>query len=170
MNSCIYEGWVRHRRQGPQSNVFCYRLFMMFLDLDELPTLFDRHLLWSSDGPNIVRFRRADHLGTPNAPLIDCVRDLVREHTGHRPEGPVRLLTHLRYFGYGFNPVSFYYLYDRTGYSSAPQPGTAPLFGRQAWLSSCVSAPRAGSCAERRTAVSKRAVFEEAPGQRMQAR
>ena len=115
MNSCVYRGKVRHRRFKPVEHGFNYRLFMMYLDLDELPTLFARHLLWSSDGPNIVRFRRADHLGTPNAPLIDCVRDLVRERTGHRPEGPVRLLTHLRYFGYGFNPVSFYYCFDRAG-------------------------------------------------------
>jgi uncharacterized protein len=30
-----------------------------------------------------------------------------------RPAGPVFLLTHLRYLGYVFNPVSFYYCYDR---------------------------------------------------------
>ena len=30
-------------------------------------------------------------------------------------EGPVRLLTHPRHFGYGFNPVSFYYCFDRAG-------------------------------------------------------
>jgi len=43
------------------------------------------------------------------------VRDLVAERTGRRPTGPVRLLTHLRYFGHCFNPVSFYYCYDATG-------------------------------------------------------
>jgi DUF1365 family protein len=36
----------------------------------------------------------------------------VRTRTGTRPEGPIRLLTHLRYFGYSFNPVSFYYVFD----------------------------------------------------------
>jgi DUF1365 family protein len=48
-------------------------------------------------------------------PLDVAVRDLVAARTGTRPEGPVRLLTHLRYFGYGFNPVSFFYCFDRTG-------------------------------------------------------
>ncbi len=48
-------------------------------------------------------------------PLERCVRDLVETETGHRPCGPIRLLTHLRYFGYCFNPVSFYYCYDPSG-------------------------------------------------------
>ena len=39
-------------------------------------------------------------------PLADAVRALVAERTGRRPDGPIRLLTHLRYFGYCFNPVS----------------------------------------------------------------
>jgi len=34
------------------------------------------------------------------------------KRTGRRPEGAIRLLTHLRYFGYIFNPVSFYYCFD----------------------------------------------------------
>ena len=40
------------------------------------------------------------------------MRDLVQQRTGLRPTGPIRLLTHLRYFGYSFNPVSFYYVFD----------------------------------------------------------
>jgi hypothetical protein len=40
------------------------------------------------------------------------VRDLVEQRLGQRPQGPIRLLTHLRYFGYCFNPVSFYYCRD----------------------------------------------------------
>jgi hypothetical protein len=51
-------------------------------------------------------------LGDPRKPLDDAVRDLVAAHVGARPSGPIRLLTHLRYFGHCFNPVSFYYCYD----------------------------------------------------------
>jgi DUF1365 family protein len=46
-------------------------------------------------------------------PLDEAVRDLVAERGHDRPEGPIRLLTHLRYFGYCMNPVSFYYCFDR---------------------------------------------------------
>jgi DUF1365 family protein len=90
---------------------FNYRLFMMYLDLDELPTMFDKFWLWSVSKPALARFRRKDHLGPRDQPLADCVRDLVEKETGKRPAGPIRLLTNLSYFGYCFNPVSFYYCF-----------------------------------------------------------
>ena len=115
-HSAIYEGWVRHRRFRPARHRFGYRLFMMYLDLDELPGLFNRQWLWSARRPNLACFRRADHLGDPRLPLDECVRQLVGDRTGRRPEGPIRLLTHLCYWGYGFNPVSFYFCFDRAGH------------------------------------------------------
>lgn len=114
-SSAIYEGWVRHRRLGEVQHSFRYRVFMTLLDLDELPELFDRHPLYSARRPAPARFRRSDYLGDPDIPLAQSARRLVEARTGHRPEGPVRLLTHLRYLGRSFNPVSFYYLYDRAG-------------------------------------------------------
>ena len=114
MHSCIYEGTVRHRRFKPRPNMFQYRLFFMYLDLAELPYVFDLHPLWSSQRPNIAYFRRKDHFGDPKKPIDVAVRDLVIENTGRPPQGPIRMLTHLRYFGYCFNPASFYYCYDAT--------------------------------------------------------
>lgn len=113
MHSAIYSGRVDHSRHTPVRHAFSYRLFMLYLDLDELDHLFDRRWLWSARRPALARFRRDDHLGDPQQPLADAVRDAVETETGSRPEGPIRLLTHLRYFGYGFNPVSFYYCFDR---------------------------------------------------------
>ena len=114
MQSCIYEGTVRHRRFRPTPNMFQYRLFFMYLDLEELPTVFDDQPLWSYQQPNIAYFRRRDHFGDPKKPIDQAVRHLVAERTGRPPEGPIRMLTHLRYFGYCFNPASFYYCYDAT--------------------------------------------------------
>jgi DUF1365 family protein len=115
MHSCIYEGYVRHRRFTPVHNVFQYRLYMLFLDLAELPQVFEGRCLWSYGHPNLAFFRRRDHLGHPLTPLDESVKDLVAEELGERPQGPIRLLTHLRYFGFCFNPVSFYYCYDPMG-------------------------------------------------------
>ncbi len=115
MKSAIYSGWVHHLRHAPRPHAFRYRVFMPYLDLDELPELFDGRLLWSARRPALAWFRRADHLGDPTRPLDLCVRDLVEARTGQRPAGPVRLLTHLRYFGYCMNPVSFYYCYAEDG-------------------------------------------------------
>lgn len=112
MHSAIFKGQVRHRRMDPVAHEFRYRLFMMYLDLDELDTVFDRRWFWSTKRAAPARFRREDHLGAPGMPLDLCVRDLVERDSGHRPAGPIRLLTHLQYFGYCFNPVSFYYCFD----------------------------------------------------------
>jgi DUF1365 family protein len=114
-SSCIYEGTVHHRRRTPREHAFEYRLFMTYLDLDELPQLFDRHPFWSARGPAVAWFRRADYLGNPATPLSGSVRELVEERTGTRPDGPVRVLTNMRYFGHCFNPVSFYYCFDADG-------------------------------------------------------
>ena len=113
--SCIYEGRVRHRRFTPVEHAFDYRLFMMYLDLDEAPRVFSGRWFWAIGRRALAWLKREDHLGDSATPLADAVRDLVAEKTGRRPAGPVRLLTHLRYFGYCFNPVSFYYCYDASG-------------------------------------------------------
>ncbi|MEE4217525.1 MAG: DUF1365 domain-containing protein [Xanthomonadales bacterium] len=112
-NSGIYAGQVRHRRLQPVPHDFSYHLFMMYLDLDELPNLFRGRWLWSDRRAALARFRREDHMGPADIPLDKAVRDLVEARTGQPPSGPIRLLTHLRYFGHVFNPVSFYYCFDK---------------------------------------------------------
>ncbi len=113
MKSCIYEGQVRHRRYSPRKHEFTYSLYMMYLDLDELPGLFNHFWFWSSRRFNLAWLKRSDHVGDTSKPLKQTICDMLYEHTGVRSEGPIRLLTHCRYFGFGFNPVSFYYCYDR---------------------------------------------------------
>jgi DUF1365 family protein len=115
VESCIYEGLVRHRRWQPIEHAFEFRLFMMYLDLEELPRVFRGRWLWSHSRPSLARFRRSDHLGDPNVPLERAVRDIVEKRCGRRPCGPIRLLTHLRYLGYVMNPVSFYYCFGPDG-------------------------------------------------------
>lgn len=114
MKSALYTGWIQHRRFGPAKNAFRYRLFMSYIDLAELPGLYDGRWFWSVRRPALARFKREDYLGPSEVPLDTAVRDLVEERTGARPSGPIRLLTHLRFFGYSFNPVSFYYVFDAT--------------------------------------------------------
>lgn len=113
--SAIYTGWVRHRRHAPHPHAFHYRLFLMYLDLSEIQSLFARRRLWSYGRGNLASFRRSDYLGDPAVPLDQAVRDCVERNSGHRPQGPIRLLAHLRYFGHCFNPVSFYYCFAADG-------------------------------------------------------
>jgi DUF1365 family protein len=88
---------------------------MLWLDLAELDQVFRGRWLWSTRHRNVTWLRRSDFLGDPASPLDHAVRDLVEREAGTRPRGPIRLLTRLRTFGHGFNPVSFYYCYDLSG-------------------------------------------------------
>jgi len=112
--SAIYSGFVRHRRFALRHE-FSYALYMMYLDLEELPQLFDGRWFWSARRPAWAWFRRSDYLGEPTEPLSDAVRREVARLTGRQTDGPVRVLTHLRYLGFIMNPVSFYYCFDETG-------------------------------------------------------
>jgi len=115
MESALYEGWVRHRRHAPRPHTFRYRLCLLWLDLAELDRVFARRWLWSVERSNLASFRRADHLGDPAVSLDEAVRQEVARQSGRRPEGPIRLLTHPRYFGYTVNPISLYYCYQANG-------------------------------------------------------
>jgi DUF1365 family protein len=115
VTSALYRGWVRHRRFSPREHEFRYRVFMPFLRLDELPSLFDGVPGWSARRPAPARFRREDFLGDPGLPLEEAVKRRVEEVAGERPDGPVYLLANLRYFGYLINPIACYYCFARDG-------------------------------------------------------
>ena len=115
MNSRLYAGTIGHHRHEPAVNSFRYQVFMLYLDLDELETVFKSRWLWSTKRINFAWFRRADYMGSPEQPLSDAVRDLVDLETGSKPPGPIRLLTNLRYLFYKSNPVSFYYCFEADG-------------------------------------------------------
>lgn len=110
--TALYTGWVQHRRYRPTEHAFRYPLFMTLLDLDHLPETFAGCWFWSHERASLARFRRGDHLGDSQQDLRESVRDFVHHALGFRPTGAVHLLTHLAYFGYRFNPVSFFYCYD----------------------------------------------------------
>jgi DUF1365 family protein len=115
MESHIYAGHVGHQRLTPVSNVFRYSLFFLYLDLAELDDVFAGRWLWSVERPNWASFLRSDHCRTDTASLDQAVRHEVARQLGFRPSGPVRLLTHLRYLGYCFNPISIYYCFADDG-------------------------------------------------------
>jgi uncharacterized protein len=113
MHSAIYQGFVRHRRFQPHTHRFSYRVFMMYLDLDELDQVLALSPLWSRARFRPARFQRSDFLGDPEVPLKQAVCDRIHAQTGIRHEGSVRLLANLRYFGFNINPIACYYCFDR---------------------------------------------------------
>ena len=104
--------WVRVRKQ-PTRHSLRHRLHVL-PDPDELPQVL------SYGRPRPLTGARAcvstgdyltDHAGT----LKERVAHVVSDATGATVNGPIRLLTHPRYWGYIFNPVSFFYVFDARG-------------------------------------------------------
>jgi DUF1365 family protein len=131
MNSCLYECSVLHARFSPRQHRFLYRIFLFAIDLDELETLHRRLRLFSFNRANLYSFRDADFLPTgepvhnapapaaPTRPRPSSLKARVVAHLATRGTdltgGRVVLVTLPRVFGYLFNPVSFYFCYDRAG-------------------------------------------------------
>ena len=116
MHNFIYEGRIRHRRCNPVVHQFQYRLFMVYLDLAELPALYKSVRLLSSRKWACLSFLEGDHLTHQKDRLLASVHELVKKRTGNAPRGPIRLLTQLRYCGYYFSPLNLYYCFDPQGH------------------------------------------------------
>lgn len=138
MNSCLYECHVMHARFVPREHRFLYRIFLFGLDLDELDTLHRRLPFFSVGRANLYSFRECDFLPTAE-PLHNAnaasLSSAPTASSGARAPGALKarvvaylasqgidlaggrvlLVTLPRVFGYLFNPVSFYFCYDRTG-------------------------------------------------------
>lgn len=113
IDSALYLGDVRHRRFSPKSHHFNYQLYMLFINLDQLDGLFANTPLWSVNRRNLVAWHRQDYYKPEQADLKQAILDLVTKHTGAPLEGAtVCMLTHPRFLGLCFNPVTFYYVYD----------------------------------------------------------
>lgn len=111
MHSCLYEGTVAHHRREPIVNRFRYRMVMAYLDLDELPELVGPGKLLPEARWGLATFLRSDRLFDSASTLRTEVRELCEKALGEIPNGPIRMLTQLRWFGYYFSPLNLYYLF-----------------------------------------------------------
>jgi len=113
--SRLLVGWVKHRRFQPKNHAFRYPVFMSWIDLDEVDRVMEQSLFWSKERFNLVSFYRGDYIGDPRQDLDKTVKQRIREQTGNNFSGRICLLTNLRYLGFSFNPVSFYFCYPEHG-------------------------------------------------------
>jgi uncharacterized protein len=117
LSSSLYDVSIYHKRYVHTSNAFRYRMFLFALDLDELVELPRRLRLFGLNRFNLFSFRNRDHFKwRPDAesavPRELVERQLAEMGAAFRPQRIV-LVTGVRMLGYVFNPVSFYYCYDR---------------------------------------------------------
>lgn len=111
----VCDGAVFHYRRGPREHSFRYDVNYLWLDPDRPDELCDRHPLWSSRRPAPARFRSSDYGDGSDRPLGEQVRADLEPVLGHRPNGPVRMLTQLRRWGWLFNPITVYFAWELGG-------------------------------------------------------
>jgi DUF1365 family protein len=143
----IYGGTLRHRRFRPARHEFSYELFMAWLDIDRIPEQMAA-LPWTSYNRfNWASFHEKDHFGDPRLSLRERVVQDARWKGIPLPDGPIYLLTHLRYLGYCFNPISFYFCYDSGGNLGTILAEVNSTFGesRNYWLSALNQQPSENS-------------------------
>ena len=115
MNSRLYKCWVMHSRLSPVKHWFIYNTFMFYLDLDEIE-IFSKTLgLFSWNRFNIYNFRDTDHMQIGGTTVKQNILKYLGEQGIKEEIGKVMLLTNVATFGYNFNPVSFYFCFDRNG-------------------------------------------------------
>lgn len=132
----IYLGTLSHRRFTPRRHEFDYPIFMVLLDVDRIPELMSVSRLTSRNRFNWASFDDRDHVGDPSLPLRQRLETDASANGVELPDGPIYLLTHLRYLGYGFNPVSFFYCYGKDGKLGAVLSEVNNTFGERTsyWL------------------------------------
>jgi uncharacterized protein len=113
MDSALYVGILRHRRFRPVPHEFTYPVFMSLLDIDRIPELMKISPFAGYDRWNWTSFDNRDYFGNVRMPLRERLRVDAEANGVDLPDGKIFLLTHLRYLGYVFNPVSFFYCYDK---------------------------------------------------------
>jgi DUF1365 family protein len=112
--SGLYPGIVTHTRFRPRGHRLRYRVFMLLLDLDELPAL-DRTLkLFGLDRFRLTSFSEHDHLDGSSTPLKAQVESLLAD-AGLPHGGPVRMLCMPRILGGAFNPLTVYFCHRPDG-------------------------------------------------------
>ncbi len=137
MESALYFGSLRHRRFRPIPHEFRYELFMAFIDIDRIPDLMSRSAFSSYNRFNWASFRERDHFGDPRLSLRERLAKDAAAHGVVLPSGRIFLLTHLRYLGYNFNPISLFYCFSPGGTIPVILAEVNSTFGesRNYWLS-----------------------------------
>ncbi|PTT04171.1 DUF1365 domain-containing protein [Pedobacter sp. HMWF019] len=126
MNSSLYTARVMHNRLAPKQHRFWYKVYLFYLDLDEIESLCNKFRWLSYNHFNLFSFRTKDHLQIKKTTGQNY--KLQREITVKEQittyllsmgvsigSGKIMLLTNLSVLGYNFNPVSFYFCFNEEG-------------------------------------------------------
>ena len=145
MISALYRGEVMHRRLRPRPHRLRYRLFSLYLDLDELDGLSGRLRLFARNRFAPLAFHDRDHLAGTDEPLRAQVERLLTGAGIAWDGGAIRLLTMPRLLGFVFNPLNVWFCFRCDGGLAAIAYEVNNTFGER----HCYVLPAAGEGAVR---------------------
>jgi DUF1365 family protein len=114
LQSALYSGRVTHTRKRPRLHRLNYRVFWLWIDLEEIDGLDKALKVFSRNRFNLLSFNDRDY-GDGTIPLRERVIGLLAEAGVDLGNGTVRLLTMPRVLGFVFNPISIYYGFGPDG-------------------------------------------------------
>lgn len=134
---------MAHSRYDPEHHL-SQRLFMPYIDLDEIESIVRMSPLWSKDSKNLISIVETDYMGGSGEAWASSIQEFVGASIGERPDGRVAMLAHPRYLGYVFNPVSFYFCFDasNTLHSMVADVTNTPWGERRAYAIRAVAGNR----------------------------
>lgn len=169
----FFVGSIRHRRYRPRPHEFTYEMYWSLLDLDKLEETFAQSKLWSLEKWNLISFRNKDfhqssdiqeakaletNILETSIPEINtseknktsinkqAILETIRQRTGESFSGQVLMLSHLRYLGFNFNSVCFYFCIEKGNLKYIVSEITNTPWGeRHSYLHDCNQGQKQGS-------------------------
>ena len=114
MESCIYKGYVSHKRLLPIKHFFAYKTFSLLLDLDELDLANKKIAFFSINKFNLLSFYNKDHGDRDGKDLKNWVKNIIKKYDLNSNITKIKILCYPRILGYVFNPLSVYYCYENS--------------------------------------------------------
>ena len=112
-SSCIYNGHVIHKRFKPKKHFFKYKVFSLLIDLSEIHLLEKELTLFSYNKFNILSFYDIDHGPRDGSSLVNWVKENMIKNNISTEGISIKLLCYPRIWGYVFNPLSVFFVYDK---------------------------------------------------------
>ncbi len=112
MTSAIYNGVVIHKRFKPKTHFFKYSVFSLLIDLSEIYELDRKIRFFSFNKFNLISFYEKDHGYRDGSSLVEWVKKNLNENDINCKDIRIKLLCYPRIFGYVFNPLSVFFIYD----------------------------------------------------------
>ena len=130
-NSCIYIGDVIHKRFRPKQHFFRYKVFSLFIDLSELKKIEKEVSFFSYNKFNLISFFDIDHGSRDGESLEKWVKKNLAKIQIYNENIKIKLLCYPRIFGYVFNPLSIFFIYDENNYLISILYEVKNTFGEQ---------------------------------------